>query len=144
MKKIILVTGYGHKNHGDDAQSLSAAFRLHQALPDVEISMSRNHDSDTDEIPGCTRNSLLLLMKTLILPSPSRLSHIVYRAFGIVSILCRIFSRRLRVRKLLFHGWLYAKTGILCSHKNEAVNYSICPGEGIIMTSGCGRVWFPP
>jgi polysaccharide pyruvyl transferase WcaK-like protein len=115
MKKVILVSDYGHRNLGDDAQGLAVAVRLRKALPDAEISVSIGWTKDRDEIPGCSRNHLFLLAKGLICPEQSKLSRKIYLASGIFGYLCRNLARALRVSWRLTQGWLSAKTGLLCT-----------------------------
>jgi polysaccharide pyruvyl transferase WcaK-like protein len=119
MRRIIVVAGYGHYNHGDDAQALSVVHRLREAMPSAEISVAINHSYDHDEIPECTRNPLVYLVTQLLIPEKSRLTRRIYQALGIFGILYEHLSRRFRVRCLLVQGWLYAKTGLIFSFKKS-------------------------
>lgn len=119
MSRIVVLAGYGHHNHGDDVQALSVVHRLRQALPEAEISVTISHSYDHGEISGCTRNPLVYLIVQLLMPEKSRLTRRIYRALGIFGILYEHLSRRFRVWCLLVQGWLYAKTGLICSFKKS-------------------------
>jgi len=140
VPKIILISGYGHYNHGDDAQSLSVMHRLRQALPNVEISVAINHSYDHDEIPGYTRNRLVYLVTQLLMPEKSRLHHRIYRALGIFGILYEHLSKRFRIGSLLVQGWLYARTGLLCSlNKDVREVFTIVRSGDLLYISGGGN-----
>jgi polysaccharide pyruvyl transferase WcaK-like protein len=148
MTKVIVASGYGHRNVGDDAQSLSAAVRLAKALPDAEISMARNYPDDHDEIPGCTRNPLVSLVVRLVDPPESNLGRRVRQALGLFGFLHKRLARRLRVSRLLAQGWLSAKTGFACTfNKRFRQVLRIVRSGDLLYMSGGGHyndiwLWF--
>ncbi len=115
MPKIIVVGGYGHYDHGDDAQAWPVTPRLHKAVPDAEISVAINHSYDHAEIPECTRNPLVYLLVGLLAPQKSRWVGLIYRALGVFGILFQRVLQRVSVWHLLAQGWLCARTGLLCT-----------------------------
>jgi polysaccharide pyruvyl transferase WcaK-like protein len=112
VPEILLICGYGFKNLGDEAMSLSVIHRLRKAVPGATVSVSRNTEMDTDEIPECSRNDLVLQMGSRIDPPISKWGRRLRRALGVFGLLISPVLLRLRIIRLLAQGWLYARTGL--------------------------------
>lgn len=119
MRRILVVSTYGHHNSGDDAQALSVAARLGQALRGVEISMSQNYEGEQDQIHGCVRNPVMHKLVRAMKLRPSGRSPLLQRLIRVWTWLTRSLGRRLRVRLILAHGWIFAKTGLLLTRSRD-------------------------
>jgi polysaccharide pyruvyl transferase WcaK-like protein len=115
MAKTLVISTYGYRNTGDEAQGLSAIGRLQKAMPDVEISVTRTRELDQDDIPGCTRNPLVYLVVEILEPETSPRVERLYRALGVFGSLLARATPYLRRWRLLLQGWVYGKTGLILS-----------------------------